>query len=237
MEKIKQKLQLAALYSHRAYGTPMAENEVLLSDPVTDAQVLVAKTPVETDKYDVIVAFRGTESLQDSRYDLHIAKDTPACFRDIKPRVLVHKGFASQYESLRDKVMASTQGCTRILTTGHSLGSANAALFACDIAIHRPDVVIECITFGSPRVGGRNFVKLFNKIVDSSIRCVNNLDCVSWLPTALRFRHVRGCIRVSSGRGPFGITNPVLDHWMEKYFQAIERIPDGKAATDKQSRA
>ena len=55
-----------------------------------------------------------------------------------------------------------------------------------------PDARHVCITFGSPRVGDEEFVKLFKKHVDESVRCVNQEDPVPMVPTACRFEHVYG---------------------------------------------
>ena len=56
-----------------------------------------------------------------------------------------------------------------------------------------PDLQVNCVTFGSPRVGCSDFVELFNHTNIDSIRYVNDNDPVPCLPTSWRFQHVNGC--------------------------------------------
>ena len=53
---------------------------------------------------------------------------------------------------------------------------------------------INCITFGSPRVGDYNFSKYFNNRIKNSCRFVNDNDPIQCIPTTWRYKHVKGCI-------------------------------------------
>lgn len=212
------KLCLSAKYAKHAYGEPRTEHETLISNVRTDAQVLIAKKVKDCD-YDAIVSFRGTSSPRDARMDLDIRRCVPAFFKNIHPPLRVHKGFCKQYESVRPELMKEIEGCRKILTASHSLGAAASTLFALDMAINKPDVDVECVTFGSPRTGGPNFANTFNlEVNDKNTRCVHNNDVVTWVPIPLRFKHVSGLLKLSTDRSK----TPVGDHDMDHYVAALD---------------
>jgi hypothetical protein len=87
----------------------------------------------------------------------------------------------------------STHPIPCIIFTGHSLGGALATLSSLYFKCKYPEADISCITFGSPRAGSNQFTKLFNDNIDNSYRFVNDNDPVPCVPSAWRFKHVKGC--------------------------------------------
>ena len=79
-----------------------------------------------------------------------------------------------------------------VVFSGHSLGGALATLAAVQFAKQYPDIVVSCVTFGSPRVGNGSFAQMFNKCCAGSFRFVNEDDPVPMGPTPIRFTHVKG---------------------------------------------
>ena len=79
-----------------------------------------------------------------------------------------------------------------VIFSGHSLGGALATLAAVQFAKQYPDIVVSCVTFGSPRVGNGTFAQMFNKCCAGSFRFVNEDDPVPMGPTPIRFTHVKG---------------------------------------------
>jgi len=68
------------------------------------------------------------------------------------------------------------------IVTGHSLGSALAALFVMENNAKRKFDISTLCTFASPRVGNTEFVHLFNQLPINSWRLLNTRDIVPKLP-------------------------------------------------------
>lgn len=142
----------------------------------------------------IVVAFRGTETdqltdvLTDVRMTLTPIDDTMAAGG-------VHTGFWQAWQSVREGVVEAIDkfGDGReLFVTGHSLGAALATLCAFDIT---PTRTANLVTFGSPRVGNREFARAF------ASRCARHRchrvhtrgDVVTYLPPSggkLAYSHV-----------------------------------------------
>jgi triacylglycerol lipase len=126
------------------------------------------------------LVLRGTNDLRDWLTDFNAIPDRWL------GGGLVHKGFATAFDLVWDKVTESLDknvpsDCP-LFMAGHSLGAAVATLAA---SLRRPRALY---TFGSPRVGDNDFgetlagVKIF--------RVVNNRDVVTTVPPPLPFHHL-----------------------------------------------
>jgi len=133
---------------------------------------------------EVGIIFRGTEptQLSDILADLDIRKKKAK-----KDDGYVHAGFQESLDDVWEavKLFLSKNEYDRIYLSGHSLGAAIATLAAA-----RLEKCTAVYTFGSPRVGGRKFVKANKSILHW--RFINNNDIVTRVPTALRWKH-HGC--------------------------------------------
>ena len=156
------------------------------------------------------IVFRGTESKTDILTDLNIFQvplELPMEYYEYEKLPLVHQGFYQQFTSLKAQVKNHIEKYyqeknhnirsnyavhKKIIFTGHSLGGALATISALYFSYLYPDLMIYCITLGSPRVGDTQFVKLFNQRIPHSYRYVNDNDPVPCLPTPWRFQHVKG---------------------------------------------
>ena len=98
----------------------------------------------------------------------------------------VHRGFKAAlsevWTDLEDYISSLQKNNLRIWLTGHSLGAALATL-----AADRYGSVQGLYTFGSPRVGDRDFKRDFKV---KAHRIVNNSDIVTKVPPSGMFRHV-----------------------------------------------
>ena len=124
------------------------------------------------------VAFSGTETLQDILTDLNVLQVPTRLFRT---PVTVHAGFLDEYDALREQLDVAVDA-RPLLVTGHSLGGALATLAALGLA-QRGASPIVC-AFGSPRVGGWGFSKLYNTTVPATLRVVHDNDAVPQVPKA-----------------------------------------------------
>jgi len=137
-------------------------------------QLFIAKTKLTSGRFKVIVSFRGTEP--DDPSDLV----ADALIDDaINGNILAH--IKQQLDDL-----ASQTEC--ILLTGHSLGAALATLTAS--CFNQTPLVekIHTYTFGSPRVGDRDFSTTIT--ANKHDRYVDCCDLVTRIPTeSLGFYH------------------------------------------------
>lgn len=176
--------------------------EPLLYSCERDSQMYVSEY-----KNDLAIIFRGTESGRDILTDLNaIRVDMDAPYLKATETPQIHWGFYNQFNELKinlDKIVESyvnekennlNEPAPNIIFSGHSLGGALATIASTYYGLKYPNTFITCITFGSPRVGDQKFANLFDNTVSNSIRVVNDNDPIPCIPTAWRFRHVKGCL-------------------------------------------
>lgn len=131
----------------------------------SDTQVAV----LETDEQ-IIVVFRGTTNVQDWMVNLDVWQE-PFMYGK------VHSGFREALDVVWDDVKNAVQDSRTLYVTGHSLGGALATMAAARFGAASDGLY----TFGSPRVGDKDFAKAFNA-VHRSYRFVNNNDIVPRIP-------------------------------------------------------
>ena len=132
---------------------------------------------------EIFITFRGTEPKQIT----DILADAKAWRKPAREKGLVHFGFAQALDKVYDKIVhwidEQKLDDATITCTGHSLGAALATIMASRLDAN------ELYTFGSPRVGNRDFVKEMKKNGVKHYRFVNNNDVVTRIPFPIRFRH------------------------------------------------
>ncbi len=108
-----------------------------------DTQCFVAGTPSA-----ILVAFRGTESLNDWLANLDVLST-------IRSYGQVHRGFAGAFDQVSAGLVAAIRDLDparkTLYLTGHSLGGALATIAACELLAEFP--ITGIYTFGQPRVG------------------------------------------------------------------------------------
>ncbi|MCJ1242706.1 hypothetical protein MMC14_010715 [Varicellaria rhodocarpa] len=142
----------------------------------------------------LVLACRGTSSIADAMIDVSVQL-VPFSFADGKPDtgVAVHRGFYEQFKGILPKVDDLYKGHLAdggtLICTGHSLGSAVAALAALYYGAQYPKQVAY-IGFGTPRVGNGAFAKKFDSVVLDRTRVANGRDPVRKIPPPLGYTHV-----------------------------------------------
>lgn len=129
----------------------------------------------------IVVAFRGTEmkNIQDWMTDFQASLSSEGQGK-------VHKGFQDALDHIWEALLVTilqfrTQNQPLFLT-GHSLGGALATLAGFRF-MKAKQTVNALYTYGSPRVGDRDFRSAFNALLlDRTFRFVNDEDCVARLP-------------------------------------------------------
>ena len=122
-----------------------------------------------------VLSFRGTEVTEKSDVlaDLKSGKNIEACGGK------VHVGFKGEINKLWPSITAAlTANPGNVYVTGHSLGAAMATI----AASRMQDRVTALVTFGSPRVGNKEFV---DSVFVEHYRVQNNCDDVTKVPFML----------------------------------------------------
>eukprot|EP00884_Botryococcus_braunii_P001515 jgi/Botrbrau1/11364/Bobra.0038s0112.1 len=144
----------------------------------------------------IIVAFRGTASVQNAMADLRAWQTIhPPSRGSIIRKPKVHEGFLKSWHAngLAERVVSRIMEILkapdmhtahpRIIFTGHSLGGALATLAAYDVAAQMQAEHIEAhvtvYTFGQPRVGNHAFAEDYTLMVPDAWSIINDQDIVS----------------------------------------------------------
>jgi hypothetical protein len=203
--------------------------------PETDTQAFL----VSNGEY-AVLAFRGTEVTKKT----DIATDAKAS----KASVIegrVHRGFAEAYKSVEAQVLKGIgkTGGLPLYITGHSLGAALATV-AAQYLERDPvlrDQIAACYTFGSPRVGNREYDREFKSAM---YRVVNTTDIVTVVPLlAMGYIHIGDVRFLEPGMGEIRRGIPILrrmfffltavfrlfgplvgDHAIEQYRRKLEAV-------------
>ncbi|MDX1377823.1 MAG: lipase family protein [Anaerolineales bacterium] len=151
-------------------------------DPDTDTQAFL----VSNGEY-AVLAFRGTEVAKFADIKTDIRASTVSL---IEGRV--HKGFLGAYKSIEKQILRALKKVKDqpIYITGHSLGAALATVATQHLERDQAlrDQIAACYTFGSPRVGNREFDRNFKSAI---YRIVNTTDIVSVVPLlAMGYIHI-----------------------------------------------
>lgn len=192
----------------RSVHEPMSD-WLRFSCPGTDAQSLFCFR--ESDKTAFLV-FRGSESWKDLLADVSVFKRRPKFLQDSECKV--HAGFLNQFKACSDKVveyLARHPDRSRTIVTGHSLGGAIAMICSVFVARGSGEKPVQCVTFGSPRVGDRAFAALAESVATIT-RVVVGYDPVSNLPSRARWKHAGARMWYVNGvavRQRFGTDPPI----------------------------
>ena len=172
-----------------------------------------------------IVAFRGSEArLREGDSSVgYIFADWMANF-NFAPEPWeqggnVHRGFKGAldevWDDLEDHISNLQKNNRKIWMTGHSLGAALATL-----AAHRYGNVQGLYTYGSPRVGDRNFKDDFNV---NAYRFVNNSDIVTKVPPAAMYLHV-GELKYIDSDGTIHDNTNRWERWTDEIQDQFKNI-------------
>ncbi|MBS0263925.1 MAG: hypothetical protein JSS02_18445 [Planctomycetes bacterium] len=142
----------------------------------------------------------------------------------------IHLGFrqALDQPGVWTEIVAylATLGERPVWFTGHSLGAALATIAAARYAAMRP--VQGLYTFGSPRVGNRQFVQ---SVPANAMRIVNNADLVAGLPPPIAGYKHAGQFKFLCAQGTIGDDHRNRDPWqvrLQKTLTALQQlVPEG----------
>ena len=114
--------------------------------------------------------------------------------------ILIHRGFDTEYSRFRNTILniAARTESKKFIVSGHSLGSALAALTALDLSSnYKYDVSV--VTFGSPRVGNKDYRQVMEKYVPDNYRIYFPDDPIVSIPGLLfEYEHAGIALGISS---------------------------------------
>ncbi|MFF2089786.1 lipase family protein [Paenibacillus sp. NPDC058174] len=179
---------------------------------------------------DIIIAFRGTSSTNDWISDV-LASQIQFPYL-AEEDCLTHYGFTEIYSSAREQIIACLGELSpdkTLYITGHSLGGALATLCAVDAAANTNHTAPNLFTYGSPRAGNPEFVKVFTAYVPSSLRIANLFDIVTYAPPAVYklplqekkydYNHVPTLVSLSIQNGSIK-----ANHMLGSYFAELSKL-------------
>jgi triacylglycerol lipase len=166
----------------------------------------------------IVLSFRGTTNIQDwmTNSDLLLTSVRSGTGK-------VHGGFLRALCVVWDdilQIIAEAQTKAQpIWITGHSLGGALATLAAARFSLEMDKPVRGIYTFGQPRVGDREFARIFDAELKQRVfRFVNNNDIVTRIPTReIGYSHV-GSLRFFDSNGD--IYDDVS--WWQDFLETIK---------------
>ena len=139
----------------------------------------------DTETDTIFTVFRGSSNIQNWLDNIQISKISPYNDSSLK----VEKGFYKAYNYLKHQLIDNLSFLTKkynsnsLSITGHSLGAAEATLFAYDIVNEFTSYEIKFFyNFGSPRVGNSEFVKSFSSFSLPIFRVTHYYDIVPHVP-------------------------------------------------------
>jgi len=170
------------------------------------------------------IVFRGTEKgvIGDLITDVKVRKEEVNIGE-------VHRGFLQAYNQIKNEIAKISHRLNNIYITGHSLGGALATLSAWHLTFCVGIIIDSIYTFGSPRIGNKEFVINYDLNLKSiTFRVVNNCDIVTRVPTRLTgYNHVGQLIYIDrEGRFHLELEGDSLTWWATFWDRVKGRLED-----------
>ena len=190
----------------------------------------------------LIISFRGTKTLNDLITDIKFVKDkfidicyTPFYLKHNHDRTdlpYIHGGFYEMFNMIKYELLHIVKDYLkrvdiekhRILLTGHSLGGSLSILSSVFIYVNYHHLIkeerllLENITFGSPKVGNSEFAREYNEWIINNRHYYHSCDPIPCVPI-LQFYTVGNVHRVDSTADSYFYS---LDyHYMDNYIKYL----------------
>ena len=144
------------------------------------------------EKDDILfVTYRSTSAKTKKEYTKNVITDLDGAMVEVdwisSEDVLVHRGFDSEYDRFRDTMLEiiNENKPSKIILSGHSLGSALATLSALDLSMNY-GYDVSLVSMGGPRVGNKEYRELMDNYVKDNYRIYIPQDPIINIPGSLK---------------------------------------------------
>ena len=146
--------------------------------------------------------------------------------------VKVHLGFSSHFKFINlwlNNFIERNQ-FKKIIFTGHSLGATTASFSAEAIKKKFPDIEIKLVTFGSPKMGNKEYCNYHNNLIPQTLNIRNKNDIVTKVPFAkMKYKHTKEYTWIKKPKWYEKILHPISffkgckdDHRPKNYLKNIK---------------
>lgn len=181
--------------------------------------------------YDVI-CFRGTDGKDEWALNFNAEFSDPP-FHTVNSKIKTHLGFMIRYKTLNTwlKRHIKENDLKKILFLGHSLGATTAMLAGDEIKQSYPTIDVTVVTFGSPRVGNKEYIDFHFSNVPKTLNIRNKNDIVCRVPTEkMGYKHCPLYTWVAKPKWWQKVLHPINyfrgckeDHRPENYYKNIKK--------------
>jgi hypothetical protein len=184
---------------------------------------------------EIDICFKGSSNIIDIYYNFDIYQK-----KYLREEIKVHNGFLNKYLSIKSKLIEKikeiiNKNDIKIITfNGHSSGGAMAMIATLDIRklIRRDDMIINCITFGSPKISNDGFIEEYNRNINNSYRVIIKTDIIQYLPFTIGYNHVHEGIIINDEKDRFNIKRIIVNiyeyfkikHGISNYIKGLYRL-------------
>ncbi len=175
----------------------------------------VCRVYEHTGHNDFIIVFDGSNDLKDWVSNFRANKDGD-----------IHSGFYASFLKFEAELSEYLNNRFASVTfAGHSRGGALATIAARYFIDRGALNSCSCITFGSPKVGDREYRDGYNKLPIDHTGYRNGWDLVTYTPPSLTgYRHVGKIVRLKRPwYRKYLITLRVRDHFTAAYTKAVNK--------------
>lgn len=212
----------------------------LLYPPIFQSQIAGF---IMTNKENIVVIIRGTRQTA-----LLVGSDLDI-FQTLYPFVrnsgLAQEGYVFDYKLLRKQILSTILGLRKknphkkLFLAGHSLGSGVVQVAAVDIAVNTPFKDPHIYSYGGPRIGDPQYVKVYDSLIKNSVRVANVHDEFTILPqpllkppfykTPIVYKHVQKIYPLNfqcASVNPLRV-GQLRNHNIQNYFNALRLHDNG----------
>lgn len=144
------------------------------------------------EKDDILfVTYRSTSAKTKKEYTKNVITDLDGAMVEAEwissDGVFVHRGFDSEYDRFRNTMLEiiNDKKPSKIIVSGHSLGSALATLSALDLSMNY-GYDVSLVSMGGPRVGNKEYRELMDNYVKDNYRIYIPEDPIINIPGSLK---------------------------------------------------
>ena len=144
------------------------------------------------EKDDILfVTYRSTHAKTKKEYTKNVITDLDGAMVEAdwisSDGVFVHRGFDSEYDRFRNTMLEiiNDKKPSKIIISGHSLGSALATLSALDLSMNY-GYDVSLVSMGGPRVGNKEYRELMDNYVKDNYRIYIPEDPIINIPGSLK---------------------------------------------------